>query len=230
MPARAAAASVTIIPGEVLPDVDGMAPTGGAVTDAKVRHVCLESTRDLHGSRIDGTVSDRGAVRSTGFLGRAVLGVVAAGHSIVELVRHGVPPASAENPNKTQLVSSTRRTRSKTEQAEATSGRTKRWPRDGAREGCLPAPAAFAVLLVVLAHFLANLVPVAAGWRGPPTVPVPVAVAVPVSVSVSVSVSVAISVAVAVPTVAAPAPVSVAAMPRLHTHNAPAHSGELPTF
>ena len=149
---------------------------------------------------------------------------MAAGHSIVELVRHGVPPASAENPNKTQLVSSTRRTRLKTEQAEATSGRTKRWPRDGAREGCLPAPAAFAVLLVVLAHFLANLVPVAAGWRGPPTVPVPVAVAVPVSVSV------AISVAVAVPTVAAPAPVSVAAMPRLHTHNAPAHLGELPTF
>ena len=90
----------------------------------------------------------------------------------------------------------------------------------------MPAPAAFAVLLVVLAHFLANLVPVAAGWRGPPTVPVPVAVAVPVSVSVSV----AISVAVAVPMVAAPAPVSVAAMPRLHTHNAQTYFRELPTF
>ena len=182
-----------------------------------IRYKCLKQKCRIS----DGyNVSGRGAVRSTGFLGRAVLGVVAAGHSIVELVRHGVPPASAENPNKTQLVSSTRRTRLKTEQTEATSGRTKRWPRDGAREGCLPAPAAFAVLLVVLAHFLANLVPVAAGWRRPPTVPIPV----------SVSVSVAISVAVAVPTVAAPAPVSVATMPRLHTHNAPAHSGELPTF
>ena len=223
MPARAAAASV-VTSREVLPDVDGVAPTRRAVTDAEVRHVCLESTRDLHGSRIDGTVSDRGAVRPTRFLGRAVLGVVAAGHSIVELVRHGVPPASAENPNKPQLVSSTRRTRSKAEQAEATSGRTKRWPRDGAREGCLPAPAAFAVLLVVLAHFLANLLPVAAGWRRPPTVPIPVPISVPVPVSVSVAVAVAVavavSVAVAVPTVAAPAPVSVAAMPRLHTHNA----------